>query len=206
MLLNAFIPESNEGASSESGQSVKSRDQPVVGLTNSTGNSFAFRVDCIHSYTEPELTDALTRRTCSEIGHRAERLKIGEHLIRIRLKEREGRARNINYNGHMDQRLNSMSHELVHLSDRETEGRSALSPGFNYRLQFTGHLSIAGMNPVHEATQIAVFDTTLSRLSVEKQIRTEQKERKISKLLSLAQAGLYIVKVTAKGVTFSANP
>lgn len=48
MLLSAFIPESNEGASSESGRSVKSRDQPVVGLTNSRGNSFAFRVDSIH--------------------------------------------------------------------------------------------------------------------------------------------------------------
>lgn len=48
MLLSAFIPESNEGAGSESGQSVKSRDQPVVGLTNSRGNSFAFRVDSIH--------------------------------------------------------------------------------------------------------------------------------------------------------------
>lgn len=73
----------------------------------------------------------LTEQTCTEASQHAERLKIGEHLIRIRLKVRGGRARNINYNGHMDQRLNSMSHELIHPSDRETEGISAHLPGFN---------------------------------------------------------------------------
>lgn len=62
---------------------------------------------------------------CSEITECAERSKIGEHLIRIRLKERGGRARNINYNGHMDQRLNSMSHEPVHPSDRERQREDA---------------------------------------------------------------------------------
>lgn len=54
MLLSAFIPESNEGASSKSGQFVKSTDQPVVGLTNSRGNSFAFRVDSMTRAGERE--------------------------------------------------------------------------------------------------------------------------------------------------------
>lgn len=64
----------------------------------------------------------------------------------------------------MDQRLNSMSRELVHPADRETEGISVHLPGFNYRVQFTGHLSITGLNPTHEANQSSALDMTRFQL------------------------------------------
>lgn len=87
----------------------------------------------------------------------------------------------------MDQRLNSMSHELVHPSDQETEGRSAHLHGFNYRLQFTGHLSITGMNPVHEANQRSGFNAALSQFSVKTEYTRDKR--------GAHKPILYIVKV-----------